>query len=179
MWLVGPTPERPYDVWAPQAADLLLERFGLRGDARGEALVSAVLASLARPDASPLPLFLFSWHAVADVPESVHLGLVPRVPADLAEQWLTMQDGAPVEEPVAEDVAAPDGLRLRRSLAYASDPDGGPVVSARYVADTGHPEGVVLAHIAGDSPGDLLKVVRLVDDLLATVRVTDEPPGPS
>lgn len=176
MWLVGPTPDRPYDVWAPLAADLLVDRFGLRGEPRAEALVDAVLESLARPGASPLPHFLVSWHAPAEVPETVHLGLVPREPADLADRWLTVADGAPVEEPIVEELPAPAGLRLRRSLAYDRDADGGPVVSARYAVDTGHPDGVVLAHTAGDSPGDLLKVVALVDDLLRTVRVTDLPP---
>lgn len=179
MWLVGPTPERPYDVWAPLVADLLVDRFGLRGEPRGEALVDAVLESLARPDASPLPFFLVSWHAPAEVPETVHLGLVPRDPADLPDQWLTMADGAPVEEPIVEELEAPTGLQLRRSLAYAGGADGEPVVSARYAADTGHPDGVVLAHTAGDSPGDLLRVVALVDDLLRTVRVTDLPPAAS
>jgi hypothetical protein len=176
VWLVGPTPARPAEAWVPAATEAKIANFGLaerETDAR--ALVQDVLGLTARRHPSPLPCFVLRWRELHATPLTLFFGLVERDDR-LACDWVTSADALTVEPPVVDDLTAPEGVALRRSFAYGVDESGGSVVSVRYVVDTGHAEGFVLAHAASDSPAEILAARDDIEDFLRTVRVSDDPP---
>lgn len=123
---------------------------------------------------SPLPYFLLRWRELTEVPLALFLGLVdPRAEEDLAESWLGARDAMTVEPPVREEVPSAEGMSLHASLIYGTDDEGSVVVSLRYVVDTGHPGGIVLAHAASDAPAEILAAREDIETLLRTVAITD------
>jgi hypothetical protein len=177
LWLIGPTPERPVEQWLPAATDACAASFGLdTGRTREREHIRDVLGLAARRHPSPLPLFVLRWRKPGEVPLAVFFGLVEREPG-LADLWLDAEDGNPVEPPVRERVDSPAGTTIERSLSYTHDGEAGLTIGMRYVADTGHPAAVVLAHTASDSPRDVTAAASDVEDLLRTVRVPDDAPS--
>jgi hypothetical protein len=180
VWLVGPTPERPVEQWIPAATEAQIDFFGLADHQdRERGHVGDILASTARLHPSPLPLFVLRWRELSEVPLALFFGLVDATgEPELAEQWLNAADAATVEPPVVDELDAPDGMSLRRSLVYSLDEAGAVVVGVRYVVSTGNPDGIVLAHAASDAPAEILSAREDIEALLRTVRITDTPPQP-
>lgn len=176
LWLIGPTPDRPYDVWLPGAVDALCASFELTDEQEHErGVVEAVLGSTARQHPSPLPLFVLRWPTVTETPLAVFLGLMERDPSDLAARWLGHEDLEPVEAPVVESLDAGPGTSLHRSLGYGVDANNGVVVSVRYAVDDGRPDALVLAHAVSDVPREVLAAMDDIEAMLRTVTVTDSP----
>lgn len=177
VWIVGPTPDRPTEVWLPAATEVKAEFFGLGPEqTAARETVRDVLGSTARRHPSPLPYFLMRWREMHAVPVTVFLGLVDRTEdPELPTQWLDAADALPLEPPVVDTVATTSGAQVRRSLVYALDEDASIIVSLRYLVDTGHPAAFLLAHAASDVAAEMLEARDDLDALMATVTISDEP----
>jgi len=176
VWLVGPTEARPLEAWLPAAVEVTLDSFAVAADHRPRVapVVERILGDLATFE-SPLPYVLIRWRELHDLPLPLFLGLLDRAEADTdLDGWFGAADLPVVEEPLQEDLVAPAGMRIRRSLPYSADDAGRLAVGARYVVDTGHPDAVVLAHTASFSPTEVLKAQDDIVALLATVTVSDQ-----
>ena len=176
-WLVGPTEARPLEAWLPAAVEVTLDSFAVAPDQRPRVapVVELILGDLARFE-SPFPYVVIRWRDLHDLPLPLFLGMLDRTDANAhLAGWLGAADLPVVEEPLQEDLVAPDGVRIRRSLPYSADESGQVVVGARFVVDTSHPDAVVLAHTASFSPTEVLKAQDDIVALLATVTVSDEP----
>lgn len=165
------------EEWIPAATAAQVEFFGLGEDQEQERRhVGDILASTARLHPSALPYFLLRWRELAEVPLPLFLGLVdPAAEEGLADSWLSAADATTVEPPVIDVLDAPEGTSLRSGLVYSLDEGGSVVVGVRYVVDTGHPGGIVLAHAASDAPVEILAAREDIEALLRTVVVSDTP----
>lgn len=160
VWFVGPDEERPFEVWLPEAVELLKSVFGVgRRQTEVEHYLTLMLERIGRPSDGPLPYRLVRWLDVAELPVVASFGMVPR--EDDLHEFLSVGDPSTVETPIVEDVPAPAGTTVRRAVSYSSD-EAGLLVEVRYVVDTGDDEAVMLV-LAGDRrPG---AIVSVVDDL--------------
>ena len=175
VWLVGPTEARPVEQWIPAATEVMVEVFGFT-DAQRNAreLVGEVLAATARAHPSGLAYYVLRWPSPGEVPLPLFIGMVPRDEVDEADTtWLEAEDGLLVEKPVVDELVAPPGTTVRRSLPYSLSEDRTIVVGARYVVDTGHPDVFVFAHTASGEPRAVLEAQEDIEKFLATVRVVD------
>lgn len=179
VWLVGPTETRPVDEWIPAATELMVGAFGLTEEQQNaRELVGEILASTARAHPSELAYYVLRWSHPAEVPLPLFIGMVPRDEVeDLDLRWLAGEGSLTVEQPVVDELVAPPGTTVRRSLPYSLAEDRTLVVGARYVVDTGHPEVLVFAHTASGDPSDVLKAQDDIEKFLATVTVADHVDG--
>lgn len=165
------------ESWIPAATAAQIEFFGLGKDQQqARQHVGDILASTARLHPSPLPHFLLRWRELTEVPLPLFLGLVDIAgEAGLAQNWLAAADSVTVEPPVIEELHAPATMSLRSGLVYSLDEGGSVVVGIRYVVDTGHPGGILLAHAASDAPVEVLAAREDIEALLRTVTISDTP----
>jgi len=183
VWVTGPTPSRPVDDWLPWAVETTCDNLNVdRDDSEQREYVTDVLRLIGTREVSPLPFLWTQWRHIERVPLILYAGHVPREPEsegdveDVAEAWLRAEASDPVEPPIRDDLEAPAGMTLRRSLVYGRTGRHTLAVAARYVVDTDHPDAVVLAHIASGTPGDVLEACEPVEDFLRTVRLLDHNP---
>ena len=185
LWVTGPTPGRTFEEWLDWAVNTVCSNLAVEStDAEFRDYARDMLRLIGTREVSPLPFWWLRWVERSEVPLVLYAGHLPRDPegpdadelGDLAEGWLKADASAPVEPPIRDDLEAPAGTTLSRSLIYGQSSRQALAVSARYVVDTGHPEVIVLAHIASGSPADVLAGCGPVEDLLRTVRIEDELP---
>lgn len=178
VWFIGPDERRGFDEWLPQAVELLRKSFGVKRRQRDVVeFLTLMLARLGRPSESPLPYRLIRWLRLEDVPFVASFGVVPReIAEDGMDDFLAVTDGDPVEAPVIEEVSAPTGTSIRRSITYGRDeiqPES-LLIEVRYVVDTGLPDAVAMVHAGAVSPGELMGVLRDLDDFARVIRITSE-----
>ncbi|HET6561428.1 MAG TPA: hypothetical protein VFG72_06105 [Marmoricola sp.] len=171
-WVIGPTEQRPFKQWLPAAVLLMSQIFDVR-QRKERKYVTAMLERIGRPDRGPLPYKLIRWLELGEVPLVASFGMVERGTPELLEAFLAAADSGPVERPVIEDVPAPAGVIVRRSLSY-SQPDAGLFVEARYVIDNGHPAAVALLHAGERSPGAVVSALDDLDALALRMHVVGE-----
>lgn len=168
-FVIGPTEARPFDVWLPQAVELMKTVLGVRRrDRKAERYITEILARVGRPDI--YPYCVFRWLDLGELPFRASFSMVAREEAD-AEDFLSAADSVPVEPPTVEEVPAPPGHTVRRSISY-SEIGGGLLAEVRYAVDTGHPEAVVWVHAATRTPGELVDALDDLDAFAASMRVT-------
>lgn len=173
-WLVGPTPERPRDVWLPGAVEAVCDDFEAESE-EARAFITRVLEVFSLDDDSPLTERLLRWRGIMDEPFPVRLGMVARQdwPEESLDQYLNSLD-LPIVEAASIDVI--DGgraTRIRRGLSY-SHGDGSLVVSVRYVIESQSRSLVAMLHAATDIPAQMIEAVADLDDLARCVDVLGE-----
>lgn len=172
VWFIGPTEERPLDVWLPEAVELVKGVFGIgRKQAELEHYVTLMLERIGRPSDGPVPYRIVRWLDVQELPLVASFGMVAReVGEGDLQQFLSVGDATTVETPIVEDVTAPDGTTIRRAVSYSSD-EGALLVEVRYIVDTGDDEAVLLL-VAGDRrPGAIVAALDDLDAFARTARI--------
>lgn len=168
-FVIGPTEARPFDAWLPQAVGLMKTVLGVRRrDRKAEMYITEVLARVGQPDI--FPYCVFRWPDLGELPFRASFSMVAREEGD-AEDFLSAVDSVPVEPPTVEEVPAPPGHTVRRSIAY-SEVGGGILAEVRYAVDTGHPEAVVWIQGGTRTPGELVDALDDLDAFAASMRVT-------
>lgn len=168
-FVIGPTEARPFDTWLPQAVELTKTVLGVRrSDRKAERYIIDILARVGQPDI--FPYSVFRWVDLGELPFRASFSMVAREEAD-AEDFLSAVDSVPVEPPTVEELPAPPGHTVRRSISY-SDIGGGILAEVRYAVDTGHPEAVVWIQGGTRTPGELADALDDLDAFAASMRVT-------
>jgi hypothetical protein len=171
VWFVGPTDARPFEVWLPEAVDLVKGVFEIGPEqAEKEQYVTLVLERIGQPSESPLPYRVVRWLDLQTLPLLASFGMVERSDAVREiEEFLSAVEEA-VETPIVEDVPGPDGLTIRRAVSY-SDVEGGLLVQVRYVVDTGDDEVVLLVLAGARSPGAIVSALDDLDTFVRTAQI--------
>lgn len=178
-WITGPTPGRPFEPWKVWARDTIVRNLSIPPGNRQELeYVDTVLDVVGTREVSALPYFFLRWTSIEGPPLVLYVGQAEREDedGDVVEDWLRAEASDPVEPPVRDTLPARDGLTLERALVYGRTSRRTLSISARYVADTGHPKAVVLAHFAGTSPAEVLAGCEDVEEFLGSVHLHDENP---
>ncbi len=169
LWLVGPTDERPTEVWLPGATEVLVSSFGIADQARSRELVSRMLRVVLDHAEHGLPHLWLRWPDLETTPVALWFGIVGREgPAEL-EGFLAGVDGDAVEPPVVETLEDSPEVTLRRSQMYRTSTSGELIATVRYVVDQGYPDALVVATAA---TWELGLFPTVVDDCDAIVRAT-------
>lgn len=166
-WIVGPTDDRPYDVWHPQAVELVTELFGVEDDQPDvQRYVEAILERIgtSTDDDAWVRYRMIHWPVLEEIPFVVAYGLVERHP-DLEDYLLARGQGV-VEEPVVVESEGLHGSTARRAVSYSQD-DRGLMITLRVLVDFGDHEVVALLDAATRDPKVLAAVVDDVDRLAA------------
>lgn len=165
-WIVLMVGEAEGASIVPHQVKVLTKRFGVRRRDRGkiEPYLTAMLTRIAVGDDSPLPFRLVRWSTLDEQPFIISFGAVPRSDDELEVFLAGGDDRASYVEPVVlEDVTAPQGKSIRRSLAQSQQ--GGELFSGvRYVVDTGDPDGVGLIY-GGNTPERVAEALADVDEV--------------
>jgi len=180
LWLVGPTPDRPTELWLDPAVDAVLADFGLQDSVpQVRELVEAILLTTATASGSPLPSFCLRWASFGEQPLPFFFGMFER-DGETASAHPWLDEARAVEAPVVDEVEGFGGAQCFRSFVYSTSGETGDLaVGVRYVLDTGHPGALVLGQAASDVPGDVLSATDDLEALLRTFRVTDTVPDPA
>lgn len=170
-WLVGPTDDRPVDLWLPGARDALAEDFGVTGHAESRQFIEAVLRRFAVDDSVELTERLLRWRSIEEDPMPVFLGAVQRNEwsAGDIETFLAFE-GEELVEPASIDQIDQAASTVRRSVGYGQGEDS-QVVGLRYVADSQDSDLVAVMLTATSRPGQLIEALEDIDDLARTVQI--------
>lgn len=175
VWFIGPSDEREYEEWLPQAVKLLKVAFSIgRKHAEEENYLTLMLARIGRPDDSPLPYKLIRWLDLKEMPLVAYFGMAPREEvAENFDAFLGASDANTVEKPVVEDVDTDEGISIKRAVSYNQD-ETALLIEVRYVVDTGDAELVTLVHAVNRSPGEIVGALADLDAFARSVRITRE-----
>jgi hypothetical protein len=156
VWFVGPTDARPFEVWLPDAVDLVKGVFEIGPEqAEKEQYVTLVLERIGQPSESPLPYRVVRWLDLQTLPLLASFGMVERSDAVREiEEFLSAVEEV-VETPIVE----------------YSDVEGGLLVQVRYVVDTGDDEVVLLVLAGARSPGAIVSALDDLDTFVRTAQI--------
>lgn len=167
VWFVGPTDDRPYERWLPEAVALVTALFEI-GDDETDRLryVAAILERIGSgtPDPDWLSYRLIRWPVLEETPFVVSYGLVERDP-DLAG-YLVAKGQPVVEEPIVVESVGRHGSTTRRAVAYYQD-GRGLMINLRVIVDFGDAEVVALLDSATRDPKVLAVALDDVDRFAA------------
>lgn len=172
-WVIGPTDNRPFDVWLPQALAVMEQLLEVpSGEPRMREYVEAVLRRVGQDDDThPLPYRALRWVSLPEPPFVVSFGLSRRGTDEDHEAFLAATDSGPVEPPYVDPVEdAPAGTTIRRSVSY-SQQGPGLLIEARYLVDPGDPDAVGLMQAATRDAAELVKARDDLDELARRLRV--------
>ncbi|MCL3819509.1 hypothetical protein [Aeromicrobium wangtongii] len=162
VWFVGPTDERPYRTWHPEAVKLVKRLFEVSDDQKD--IVQYITAILERigADTDPdwLPYRLIGWPVLEQIPFVVSYGLVQKHP-DL-EDYLVARGQGVVEAPIVVETTREDGGTARRAVAYYEDARG-LMINVRVLVDFGDDDVVALVDSATRDPKVLAAFLDDVD----------------
>lgn len=174
-WLIGPTEERPPEVWLPGATEILVESFGIADQPRSRELVGRMLTAVLDHAEHGLPYVWLRWPALDVTPVGLWFGTVQREGPEELEGFLTGADGDAVEQPVVETLEDSPEVTLRRGQMYRNAGSDELIGTVRYVVDQGEPDHLVVAMAATWELGMFPRLVEDCDTLMRTVRLTGRP----